>query len=186
MKFFLLLFLFFMPFSDAFGDNQVFTFQELKQNPDIEVINGKVVSIRGFLYQSKDSEWILASEPNLKTCCVGSRGKADQQIALIGNFEGVPLQRVITVRGSLHVEKNPSVAGKQNFSLTNVEYVSSSSGMWMWIVGFLLIGLAFFMLRKYRSPIVPPSESGYPKNSLQAVGIFLDHQKRSNSYDPLD
>lgn len=44
------------------------------------------IQIRGFLY-SKDSAYILAAEPDLRSCCVGSAAKRHAQVLILGNIE---------------------------------------------------------------------------------------------------
>ena len=46
------------------------------------------MKIRGFIYKSPDNEWVLAEEPDLKSCCLGKEG----QIYLHGDY---------TVQGTL-------------------------------------------------------------------------------------
>jgi hypothetical protein len=43
------------------------------------------VEVRGFLYKTAKEDWILAAQPNLKSCCVGSSEKINQQIFLEGD-----------------------------------------------------------------------------------------------------
>lgn len=69
--------------------------------------NGREVQIRGFLYQKEDGSWILAAEPNLRTCCVGAPGKAKGQIALADDFSATPTKRVVTLQGSLIISPGP-------------------------------------------------------------------------------
>lgn len=40
--------------------------------------------IRGFLYKTGNGEIVLASEPNLKSCCVGSASRRKQQVLVKG------------------------------------------------------------------------------------------------------
>ncbi len=61
------------------------------------------VEVRGFLYQSADQRWILASEPNLKVCCMGAPSKISQQIFLSGKAL-VPSNQAVTVRGLFQVD----------------------------------------------------------------------------------
>ena len=65
------LFFFFLPL-------QLFaiSFRELDQHL------GEEIEIRGFLYQKEDL-WILAPQPNLKSCCVGK----GTYIVVEGDFE---------------------------------------------------------------------------------------------------
>lgn len=55
---------------------EMYTFQQLPAE------SGKEIEIRGFLYPNSEGKWILASEPNLRTCCVGNPDKAAQQIQI--------------------------------------------------------------------------------------------------------
>src|ERR1700721_3140065 len=50
-------------------------------------IHEKEIQISGFLYQKESGKWILASQPNLKSCCIGSRDRIFQQIALADDFQ---------------------------------------------------------------------------------------------------
>ncbi len=65
--------------------------------------NGKVVSVRGFLYQSDEGKWILASTPNLKTCCVGKGTKALSQIQVEGDLETPSAGRAVNLQGTFKV-----------------------------------------------------------------------------------
>lgn len=73
------------------------SFQEFhKWQPDQEVV------IRGFLY-NKEDQWILADQPNLKSCCVAT---LDNQIYLSESLEVASLDNAITVQGRLKVDSN--------------------------------------------------------------------------------
>ena len=52
---------------------------------------------RGYVYP-KDDGWVLASEPNLKTCCLN---KQDDLIALHGDFSACQTHHAYTVIGRL-------------------------------------------------------------------------------------
>ena len=66
-----------------------------------ELSSSKEIRIRGFLYQSREGQWILAPEPNLKSCCIGSSHQAAKQIILSGNYNKKKINEVIAVEGSL-------------------------------------------------------------------------------------
>lgn len=53
--------------------------QELKE------FHHQQIRIRGFLYTTKEGRTILAAEPNLRTCCVGSANAISRQIFIQGN-----------------------------------------------------------------------------------------------------
>lgn len=68
-----------------------------------EKLLGESVTIRGFLYQSTDGEWILADQPNLKTCCVG---KKVGQIFLDGDFSEIPTYKPVSITGTLTLKND--------------------------------------------------------------------------------
>jgi hypothetical protein len=88
----------------------------------------KEVQIRGFLYQSLDSKWILSSEPNLKSCCVGSSKKIAHQIAISGNIPQGILARSVTVIGafSIHPLWNEEGELTQLYTITNAKVIPES------------------------------------------------------------
>lgn len=70
------------------------------QNLSIEVV-GQKIEIRGFLYPYEENVWVLASEPNLKTCCVG---KKKTQVFVEGAFSDMPSGYVVNVQGELSLD----------------------------------------------------------------------------------
>lgn len=79
-------------------------FHALKDQSRMEFIKGRKVKIRGFLYSKGKNEWVLAADPNLKTCCIGSKEKATQQIFLDGKFSEKLVNQVIEVEGILNFD----------------------------------------------------------------------------------
>ena len=103
--FFAILLCFFFQFPGLFAENPIcLSFNELQSlTPEkmAEIHNGHPVSMRGFLYQIPQGAWILSSEPNLKSCCLGSPHRVKEQIAV--SFESPPplppQGQVITLEG---------------------------------------------------------------------------------------
>jgi hypothetical protein len=85
--------------------------------------NNQQVTLRGFIYHSSDGRWILSSQPDLKTCCVGSPSKALSQVIVEGNSQFGATDRVIALRGTLQIrpEYDDDNALKALFYLTNAE-----------------------------------------------------------------
>lgn len=74
------------------------------QLPDfILSYNDHEVMIRGFLYSAGDDRWILASEPDLKSCCVGASGKRGLQLSISGSLPKKPPSTALLVQGTLKV-----------------------------------------------------------------------------------
>lgn len=89
------------------------SFQELARRVDKSAhafhfadLHDQEVEIRGFLYQyARDghSRWVLASEPNVKTCCLGAHTKKFQQIEVTGISQPPISAQSVTLRGQFAV-----------------------------------------------------------------------------------
>lgn len=143
-----------------FAENSTnLSFQDLSGVNSVEsaasMYHGREVTVRGFLYQSLDGRWILASEPNLKTCCVGSPRKVWQQIIVDGEFESVPANKVVQIAGTLRVDpvQDDKNAFTQVFRLVNPHLVQEDdNGIWLWIVMSVigLMAISYFAIRYHR------------------------------------
>jgi hypothetical protein len=70
--------------------------------------DNKKITIKGFLYKNSNENWILASEPNLKSCCVGSHLKLNSQIIVYGDLPINPTSRAISIEGKLQITSKDS------------------------------------------------------------------------------
>lgn len=102
--------------------------------------HGQEVEIRGFLYQNNKGSWVLASEPNLRTCCVGSQANLHRQIFIKGEFAKPPFTtRAVAVQGRFHISPEINEKGEliQLFALNNPSIASND--MSPWLVAFLFV-----------------------------------------------
>jgi|GEM_PF-5862865 len=95
------------------------------------------VTCRGFLYQTEEGAWVIAREPQLKTCCLSQH----QVIEVIGPFTTPSPYQAITLQG--HYD----TAGR--FYVTEIE-TGSLSGVWVGM-GFLVAIAAGFYSWKRRA-----------------------------------
>lgn len=102
-----------------FANASSLTFDDLISTTLAAPPNNVEIEVRGFLYTAPDGRLILAAEPDLKTCCVGSSLKTQQQIILLGGENLPKTKRAITLKGTffytiqgdmpLYFMKNPVV-----------------------------------------------------------------------------
>lgn len=116
-----------------------------------EILKNKnqLVQIRGFLYKTLLSEkeaWILAAEPNLKSCCVGSSGKRGLQLVSTGDFPENAPSAAIMLQGHLEL-----TAGSQGpfYALSDATIQSASYSLngVMIIAIFLILGISVYASR---------------------------------------
>jgi hypothetical protein len=80
-------------------------------------------SVSGFLYKSEQNNYILSSETNLKSCCIGSLNKKNSQILCKGSLEDALGKGLVRLEGTLDKEeecltlKDCRVHKKRNFPL---------------------------------------------------------------------
>lgn len=105
---------------------------------DLSDFQNQEVEIRGFVYLSEKKEWILAEEPNLKSCCVGSESKANKQVMLPGVKDELPKYQVLQFKGHLlNKEGRFILLNSQRIEKTNYEiyllaafFILLSLGVW--------------------------------------------------------
>ncbi len=103
-----------------------------------EIEPNTTVAIRGFLYKN-DAGWILADNPQLKSCCIG---KLENQILIIGNVDKFSHYPVFTtLEGKLRTHPYELRDAK-------VLTTSSSSSFWLFALTFSLGILVFTICSK--------------------------------------
>lgn len=101
---------------------------------------GEELSLRGFLYRSEDGQWILSPEPNLRSCCIGTKLKKDTQIALEGQLDESSINKAVTVKGIWSKEPR--------FQLSHAQIEKNDIASIWWIIPFIMAaGYLFHRIR---------------------------------------
>lgn len=128
------------------------TWKDSKEIPDfLQQCNGQNIVIKGFLYKESGGHWILSSEPNLKSCCIGSQQKINSQIAIFGDLPLTAPTRAISLQGNLQIA-SPSSNYFYSLSQASVVIQPSANGhYWMesGIAVFLCLILFLFYGRAW-------------------------------------
>jgi len=152
MKIYLLVMLFCSLYCEA-ASHPTLTFQHLQEMADDsdfaearkeENFHQQEVCLKGFLFKSEKGSWILSSEPNLKTCCIGSVKKVWSQVFLEGHFQDSLVNKAITVRGLFLIDPKRDRDGNlvQMYRLKNAEIDEKEPKTIPWAsLGFIAIGL---------------------------------------------
>jgi hypothetical protein len=56
------------------------------------------IEVKGFLHQMPEGEWVLSSQPNVRSCCTG---KKHPKVEVKGEIENPQKAKVVTVQGKL-------------------------------------------------------------------------------------
>jgi hypothetical protein len=110
---------------------------------DLSSYNNQEVQVRGFLYKTNDERLIIASTPDLKSCCIGSESKLSQQIFVKGSWDNIPNNQAVTLQGHFLVEPLKDLNGgfKQLYTLNRGKIVSEGTSLPM--ASFALAGIGF-------------------------------------------
>ena len=134
----------FFCFFPVFGEQEAieFSFLELSSGDLDPVRNGQVIEIRGFLYETVDSQVILAAEPNLKSCCVGSDSKKQKQMLVSGNiFSALDDRSAVTLRGNLDIRQGDKFPYQlSNAIVVEANYQSFEMLAFFGVFVFLILG----------------------------------------------
>ena len=102
-----------------------------RKNDDLHRLipyHGREIEIKGFLYRSEIEGWVLSSEPNLKSCCIGSPSKSARQIFLDGDLVLDQVNSIETIQGLFIVEPIKDEKGeiKRLFKIVHPKILPSS------------------------------------------------------------
>ena len=115
------------------------------------------VTIRGFLYRSQDGKWILAQEPALKSCCIGSKKNVMEQVYINGFEPEITSKNVSEVQGKLIVDPQYDQDGIliQYYTLENGKILESDSISPLLMGGFLMaaVFVILFLSKLYRPAV---------------------------------
>ncbi len=111
------------------------------------------IKTRGFLYQNQNGQLVLASQPNLKSCCVGIPSNVQRQLFIQGEIKGTLPTKVIEVEGILKVEPQYNAENQlvQLYVLEEAQIgqpADLSLLVWGLGLGFLLFVLYHFCFRR--------------------------------------
>ncbi|WP_075882550.1 hypothetical protein [Candidatus Protochlamydia sp. W-9] len=132
----------------SFTTSSQITFEEL-QSENYFFIPEQSVQIKGFIYQSPWNTFILASQPNLKSCCIDNSHQAAQQIFLKG-IDKISTNQMVTVQGILKLQvQEEGKKLRQFYILENAEIISQKVlPFWTLIFCFIFIIFTFFVFKK--------------------------------------
>lgn len=122
------------------AESSELSFHQVKTE-DMKSFEGRQIYIRGFLYETENGALILAGEPNLKSCCVGSHHNVANQITIQGDLQ--PSVLAVTVEGTFKITES-------GYTLEHVKLLSKekSTPNMLWItlggIGTALIGYGFY------------------------------------------
>jgi hypothetical protein len=128
---------------------------EISFQDDLALYHQQEIKIRGFLYQTDDARWILASTPDLKSCCVGSHSKIAHQIVVSGDFDHLSTSQAVTLQGKFVREPLEDAHGnlKQLYRFDHARIVSGTSkwpGYSVILAGIVSAAFAFHLFRKQK------------------------------------
>lgn len=130
------------------ADVRVLTFEDV-EHLDRTSWKPQTVQIRGFLYTSQQlNTMILAAQPDLKSCCVGTESKIEKQIIIKG-IEPFSTLQALTLEGVLTLNPSYNDVGKVThlFVLEKSRLVDSHSNHLNWILIVFLLVLGVFLLQ---------------------------------------
>lgn len=135
-----------LSFDESFPDN-------LPENPTLMTYQGERVQLRGFWYPD---EGILASETNLKSCCVKSENNVLKRVLVKGEIGPISPQRAHTLEGTFKIDPIFNEKGSliQFYVLENANVVERPNHHFAgYLSGLSLIIGCFLLFRFYRRKV---------------------------------
>lgn len=145
-NFFGALFVLFFSLASLQGEEAIVSFADLERG--LNILDEKQVKIRGFLYQQPTGTLILASQPNLKSCCVGVKARMPQQVIVRGENPLDPSPYAITLGGVLKKELQYDQTGEPvPIYVLDQAWLVQEHSYFLWIMAIALALLTQTKLR---------------------------------------
>ncbi len=120
--------------------------------------DGTLIQIRGFLYQRPNGTLILASQPDLKSCCTREGSEVKQQLILKEKGNSLLMQQfAVTLEGIFKIDPQFNLDGQlvQLYVLEQVHLVSQNPffSLWKIMQVVIILILLYFMIRQINPKI---------------------------------
>lgn len=134
------------------------SFDQLKDDSSLAYELHGSVEIRGFFYESHDGRHFLASQPDLKSCCVGTAKKVTQQIVLLGDIPPIPRQRAVLLKGVFATQPTFNAANEliSLYSLKEIEVCQTVGNDFFYFLAvfFALLLLSIKAIKKIKNLVM--------------------------------
>lgn len=126
----------------SFEKFDFFKIEDMSKNR-IYINQTRQVEIKGFLYKLEEETFILAAEPNLKSCCIGNSNKQHKQLIVYGDLLLKHLDSFspITLRGVLVNNKQDSPLQLIKAVVVEEEKSGDFERTWTACIALIILGV---------------------------------------------
>lgn len=123
-------------------------------NSPLAEYHDREVLLKGFLFKTKDGQWILSKQPDLKSCCAGSPKKVGKQIYLDYSFPQESLNSLVDLQGTFTIDIKKDLQGNtvQVYHLRDVKVLSTPKRLSplsiLAICSFTVLAISFAIRKK--------------------------------------
>jgi hypothetical protein len=134
-----------------------FSFENANETGMLSSLQGQIVQVRGFWYPLSVDEGILASQPQLKSCCLQTPAKIEQQLLVKGkSLSSLSPQKALTLEGIFQIQPAHNSKGEliQFFILNQAKEVArpNYSISWVILTGAFMIFVLWWVLKSFKKP----------------------------------
>lgn len=111
---------------------------------ELETISEPTIGeIRGFIYKSKDGQWIIDERPNLKSCCIGAEENVKRQVFLDDEIAGLDHNIMVHFKGTLTI--SPEYLDGQMISYYHIRHAELIDNPFAWGSLAIVVGVVTFI-----------------------------------------
>ena len=116
----------------------------------LKTYDKKQISVTGFLLQSPHGDWVLASTPHLKSCCIGAKHQAMKQIFVQSDAELEAPTHIVTLCGEFTVAPTVNEEGEmvKTYFLHHATVQAEPKKIPVLTLVLAVVVIAFWLLRR--------------------------------------